>query len=147
MLMRNRHFPSWKIKVLPPVTLPATPRLFPNPKRLQAPDSADRSRQRPRNQLFIPYVGVCIPYPAVHETTIYFLTPLADSIPGFWKEGLEDMDMRARRVILDRLEWSATLGGRVASKSAPGNAGWSDTIQMCLCRHRALSLLAPMFIS
>jgi hypothetical protein len=29
-----------------------------------------------------------------------------------WKEGLDDMDMRARRVILDRLEWSGTPGGR-----------------------------------
>lgn len=31
---------------------------------------------------------------------------------GRWKEGSEDMDMRARRVILDRLEWSRTPGGR-----------------------------------
>jgi hypothetical protein len=49
-------------------------------RSLQPPDSADRSRQRPRDQLFILCVGICIPYPAVHETTI---TPLADSIPGF----------------------------------------------------------------
>ena len=70
MRIPNRHFPTWKIKVLPPVTFPATPRLFPNPQRLQPPDSADRSCQRPRDQLFILYVGVCIPYPAAHETTI-----------------------------------------------------------------------------
>jgi hypothetical protein len=24
---------------------------------------------------------------------------------GRWREGLDDMDMRARRVVLDRLEW------------------------------------------
>jgi hypothetical protein len=47
---------------------------------------------------------------------------------GRWKEGLEDVDMRARRVILDRLEWSGTPGGRLVSKSAPGNTGWSDAI-------------------
>jgi hypothetical protein len=82
MCIPNRHFPTWKIKVLPPVTFPAAPRLFPNPEHLQPPDSADRLRQRPRDQLFILCVGICIPYPAAHETTIYFLTPLAESIPG-----------------------------------------------------------------
>jgi hypothetical protein len=55
--------------------------------------------------------------------------------------------MRARRVILDRLEWSGTPGGRLVSKSAPGNPGWSDAIQMCLCRRRPLTLLARTFIS
>ena len=81
--IRNRHFPTWKIKILPPITFAAAPLFFSNPERLQPPDSADRSRQRPRDQLFILYVGVCIPYPAAHETTIYLSTPLADSIPGF----------------------------------------------------------------
>jgi hypothetical protein len=31
---------------------------------------------------------------------------------GRGKEGSEDMDMRARRVILNRLEWSGTPGGK-----------------------------------
>jgi hypothetical protein len=31
---------------------------------------------------------------------------------GCWKEGSEDADMRARRVILNRLECSRTPGGR-----------------------------------
>ena len=81
----NRHFLTWKIKILPPVTFPATPLsfFFSNPEHLQPPESADRSHQRPRDQLFILYVGICILYPAAHETTIYLLTPLADSIPGF----------------------------------------------------------------
>jgi hypothetical protein len=62
---------------------------------------------------------------------------------GRWRQGLEDMDMRARRVVLDRLEWSGTPGGRLVSGSAPGNAGRSDAIQMCLRRRHPLSLLAP----
>jgi hypothetical protein len=61
MRIPNRHFPTWKIKVLPPVTFPTAPHLFPNPERVQPPDPTDRSRQRPRDQLFILYVGVCIP--------------------------------------------------------------------------------------
>ena len=47
---------------------------------------------------------------------------------GRWKEGLEDVDMRARRVMLDRLEWSGTPGGRLVSNSTPGNPGRSDAI-------------------
>jgi len=44
---------------------------------------------------------------------------------GHWRHGLDDMVMRARRVILDRLEWtqwSRTRGGRFVSGSAPNNA-------------------------
>ena len=50
--------------------------------------------------------------------------------------------MRVRRVILDKLEWSVTPGGRFVSGSAPNNAGRSDVIQMCLRRRHSLSLLA-----
>jgi hypothetical protein len=66
---------------------------------------------------------------------------------GRWRHGLEDMDMRARQVILDRLEWSVTLGGRFVSGSAPGNAGRSDAIHMCLRWRHPLSLLAHTMIS
>jgi hypothetical protein len=66
---------------------------------------------------------------------------------GCWRHGLEDMSMRARRVILDRLEWSVTPGGSIVSGSAPGNAAWSDAIQMCLRRRHSLSLLAHTMIS
>ena len=66
---------------------------------------------------------------------------------GSSKEMLEDMDMRADRVVLDRLEWSGVPGGRFMSGNASGKAGRSGAIQMCLRRHRRLSLLAPRFIS
>ena len=58
-----------------------------------------------------------------------------------WKEGLEDMDMQARQVIPDKLEWSGPPGGRLVSKNASGNAGRSDAIQICLS---ALSSLPPV---
>jgi hypothetical protein len=57
---------------------------------------------------------------------------------GRWREGLEDMDMRARPVLLDRLEWSGTLGVRFVS----GSVGWSDIIQMCFRQRRPLCLLS-----
>jgi hypothetical protein len=66
---------------------------------------------------------------------------------GRRRRGLEDIDMRARQVILDRLEWSVTLGGRFVSGSAPGDAGRSDAIKVCLCWHHSLSLLAYTMIS
>ena len=65
---------------------------------------------------------------------------------GVLEAGLEDMDMRARRVVLVKLGWSVTPDRMLMSGSAPGNASWSDAIQMCLRRHH-LSLLAPTFIS
>jgi hypothetical protein len=34
MRIPNRHFPTWKIKVLPPVTFAAAPRLFPKSRAL-----------------------------------------------------------------------------------------------------------------
>ena len=58
-----------------------------------------------------------------------------------WKEGLEDMDMQARQVIPDKLEWSGPPGGRLVSKNASGNAGRSDAIQICLS---ALSSFPPV---
>jgi len=85
----------------PTRNLPRYASSFPNPERIQPPDSADRSRQRPRDQLFILYVGVCIPYPAAHETTIYLLTPLADSIPGF-------CDLSAFQDILENADYALT---------------------------------------
>jgi hypothetical protein len=39
MRIPNRHFHTWNIAVLPPVAFPAATRLFPNPERLQPPDS------------------------------------------------------------------------------------------------------------
>ena len=52
LAITNRHFPTWKIKVLPPVTFPTAPPIFPNPESVQPQDSTDRSHQRPRDQLF-----------------------------------------------------------------------------------------------
>ena len=46
--------------------------------------------------------------------------------------------MRVRRVILDRLEWSVTPGGRFVSGNASGNAGRSDAVQMCLRRRHSV---------
>jgi hypothetical protein len=66
---------------------------------------------------------------------------------GMLEAGSEDMDMRARRVVLVRLKWSGTAGGRLVSGSAPGDASWSDAIQMCFLRRHPLSLLVPTFIS
>ena len=65
---------------------------------------------------------------------------------GVLEAGLEDMDMRARRVVLVKLGWCVTPDRMLVSGSAPGDASWSDAIQMCLRRHH-LSLLAPTFIS
>ena len=47
---------------------------------------------------------------------------------------LEDMDMRVRRVVLARLEWS---GGGLVYGGAPGSASRSDAFQMCLRRCHA----------
>ena len=69
----------------PPVPFHTPPHLFPNPgRRVQPPDRADRSRQRPRDQLFSLYIGVSIPWPPARETTIYLSTPLVMSIPAFF---------------------------------------------------------------
>jgi len=54
--------------------LPTAPRLFPNPEQVQPPDPRDRSRQWPRNQLFIMDIGICIPCPPAHDTTICLST-------------------------------------------------------------------------
>ena len=51
---------------------------------------------------------------------------------GVLEAGLEDMDMRARRVVLVKLGWSVTPDRMLVSGSAPGNASRSDAIQMCL---------------
>jgi hypothetical protein len=50
---------------------------------------------------------------------------------GRWRHGLEDMDMQAHRVILNRLQWR-TPGRRFVSGSAPGNTGLSDIIKVSL---------------
>ena len=34
----NRHFPTWKVKVLPPIAFPAALLSFPIPERVQLPD-------------------------------------------------------------------------------------------------------------
>jgi hypothetical protein len=62
---------------------------------------------------------------------------------GMLEARLEDIDMRARRVVLVRLEWSRTPGGSLVSGSAPGDASWSGAIQICLRQRHPLFLLAP----
>ena len=74
----NRHLPTWEISGRLKST---APRLFPIPEHVQPPDPTDRSRQWPGVQLFILYVGICIPMPPAHETTIPL--PFVPSIPGF----------------------------------------------------------------
>jgi len=56
---------------------------------------------------------------------------------GVLQAELEDMGMRALRVVLVRLEGSGTPGGRLAPGSAPGDAIRSDAFQMCLRRRHA----------
>ena len=51
---------------------------------------------------------------------------------GVLEAGLEDMDMRARQVVLVKLGWSVTPDRMLMSGSALGDASWSDAIQMCL---------------
>jgi len=46
---------------------------------------------------------------------------------GVLEAGLEDIDMRACRVVLVRLEWSGIREGGLG-RSAPVDASWSDTI-------------------
>jgi len=74
MRIPNHHFPTWKI------TTPHLSHCAASISKSRVCTTTDRSRQRPRDQLFILYDGVCIPYPAAHETT-YLLTS-ADSILG-----------------------------------------------------------------
>ena len=54
--------------------LPTAPCLFPNLDQVQPPEPPGRSRQWPQDQLFIMYIGVCIPWPPAHDTTIYLST-------------------------------------------------------------------------
>ena len=60
---------------------------------------------------------------------------------GRWRHALDGMLMRARRVILDRLEWNRIWAVEVH------RIALSDAIQMCLRRRHPLSPLTPTFIS
>ena len=65
--------------------LPTAPRPFPNPEQVQPPDLRDRSRQWPRNQLFIMHMDIGDMYSILTSTRYDYqsLNPLAHSIPGF----------------------------------------------------------------
>ena len=63
---------------------------------------------------------------------------------GVLKAWLEDMGMRARRIVLVELEWSGTPSGRFVFGGGMSKASRSDAFQMYLRqRHAAV----PTFIS